>query len=293
MAWGVAERLQPTPPGKTRLKRRQSFWARAVMKNLFLGSLALAAMIAGPATAADLPYKAPPPLPVAYYDWSGIYGGFNVGGARYDVTHHFPTPGAITPDVTTGDSDAIFGLHVGAQWQWGAWVFGVEAARIGCFNECRSRSDILPVAQGFDANTFGEHKITNLFTAGPRLGYAWDRLLVFATGGWTWANIVNTHCSSITNICGGFGPGNGVSSSNNGWYAGGGFDYMVHKGALVDVILGVEYQHFDVNGARAFCVHPGCAPPAVRDFDLSATGDLVRARVTIKTQGYLLAGGRQ
>src|SRR4029453_362797 len=222
-----------------------------------------------------------------------IYGGFNVGGARYDVTHHFPTPGAITPDVTTGDSDAIFGLHVGAQWQWGAWVLGVEAARIGCFNECRSRSDILPVAQGFDANTFGEHKITNLFTAGPRLGYAWDRLLVFATGGWTWANIVNTHCSSITSICGGFGPGNGVSGRNNAWYAGGGFDYMVHKGALVDVILGVEYQHFDVNGARAFCVHPGCAPPAVRDFDLSATGDLVRARLSIKTQGYLLAAGRQ
>ncbi len=134
------------------------------MKNLFLGRLALAAIIAGPATAADLPYKAPPPLPVAYYDWSGIYGGFNVGGARYDVTHHFPTPGAITPDVTTGDSDAIFGLHVGAQWQWGAWELGVEAARIGCFNECRSRSDILPVAQGFDANTFGEHKITNLIS---------------------------------------------------------------------------------------------------------------------------------
>jgi hypothetical protein len=68
---------------------------------------------------------------------------------------------------------------------------------------------------------------------------------------------------------------------------------MVHKGALVDVILGVEYQHFDVNGARAFCAHPGCAPAAVRDFDLSATGDLVRARMTIKTQGYLLAAGRQ
>ena len=99
-------------------------------------------------------------------------------------------------------------------------------------------------------------------------GYAWDRLLVFTTGGWTWANIENTHCSSITGICGGIGPGNGVSSSNNGWYAGGGFDYVVHKGALVDMIFGVEYQHFDLNGARAFCVRPGCAPPAVRDFDL-------------------------
>ena len=78
MAWGVAETLQPTQPGKTKLKRWQSFWGRAVMKNRFLGSLALAAMIAGPATAADLPYKAPPALPVAYYDWSGIYGGFSV-----------------------------------------------------------------------------------------------------------------------------------------------------------------------------------------------------------------------
>ena len=132
-------------------------------------------------------------------------------------------------------------------------------------------SDVLPVNLGFDENTFGQHKITNLVMAGPRLGYAWDRLLVFTTGGWTWANIENTHCSSITGICGGIGPGNGVSSSNNGWYAGGGFDYVVHKGALVDMIFGVEYQHFDLNGARAFCVRPGCAPPAVRDFDLSAT----------------------
>src|SRR5262249_9067300 len=140
-------------------------------------SVALMAMIAAPAAAAELPLA--PPLAVAYYDWSGVYLGFNAGGARYDVTHHFPTPGATTPDVTTGDSDGIFGFHAGAQWQWGAWVLGAEVARIACIeHECRSRSDVLPVALGFDPNTFGEHKIQNLLTAGPRLGYAWDRLLV-------------------------------------------------------------------------------------------------------------------
>jgi hypothetical protein len=37
-------------------------------------------------------------------------------------------------------------------------------------------------------------------------------------------------------------------------------------------VLGVEYQHFDVSGSPAFCVNPGCAVPAVRDFDLSARG---------------------
>jgi hypothetical protein len=48
----------------------------------------------------------------------------------------------------------------------------------------------------------------------------------------------------------------------------------------------VEYQHFDVGAARAFCVNPGCVVPAVRDFDLSASGDIVRARLTVKTHGF-------
>ena len=88
---------------------------------------------------------------------------------------------------------------------------------------------------------FGEHKITNLFTAGPRIGYAWDRVMIFATGAGRWANLVEhpllVHHRSLrrTRL-----RGNGASRSNNGWYAGGGFDYMVHKGSLVDVLLGVD-----------------------------------------------------
>ena len=42
---------------------------------------------------------------------------------------------------------------------------------------------------------FGEHKITNLFTVGPRLGYAWDRLMIFATGGYASANLKGAYCS--------------------------------------------------------------------------------------------------
>src|SRR6516165_1971108 len=79
----VAERLQPKPLGSATLKRRQPTRGQADMKNRFLASVALAAMIAAPATAADLPYKAPPPLPEAYYDWSGAYVGLNVGGTHY------------------------------------------------------------------------------------------------------------------------------------------------------------------------------------------------------------------
>jgi outer membrane immunogenic protein len=263
------------------------------MKKFLLGSVGLAAMFAGPAMAADM-RVAPLPPPVAYYDWSGAYIGGNVGGVWYDVNRHFPNAAGVggflsgtANDFTTSDTDGIFGFHAGAQWQWGAWVLGVEAALSGCFEECRGFSGVLPTP-AFTANTTAEHKITNLFTVGPRLGYAWDRWMIFATGGWASANLKGTYCLVTTGQCDG-GTGtiqNGASRNNNGWYAGGGFDYMVHKGSLVDVILGVEYQHFDVRGERAFCINAGCGAPTGADYDLSATGDIVRARLTIKTQGY-------
>jgi hypothetical protein len=110
--------------------------------------------------------------------------------------------------------------------------------------------------------------------------------MIYATGGYASADLKGTYCSTVTSICGpAFSNQNGASR-NNGWYAGGGFDYMVHKGPLVDVLLGLEYQHFDVGSKNAFCVNPGCNVPTGADYDLSAKGDIVRARLTIKTQGF-------
>jgi outer membrane immunogenic protein len=268
------------------------------MKALLFASAALAAMIVAPARAADIPIAAAP-APATSYDWSGAYVGFNAGGTWNASHRHFPTPGAggfgvagVDPDFETDDGDGIFGFHAGAQWQWGAWVVGVEAALSGCVHECRSTSGLRPVALGAPPNSFGEHKITNAFTAGPRLGYAFDRWMIFATGGWASADLKGTHCSTITNLCGAAITNLNGASRNSGWYAGGGLDVMVHKGALVDVILGAEYQHYDVRPERAFCLAQACAAPTGADFDLSAKGDIVRARLTVKTQGYpFLRGG--
>jgi outer membrane immunogenic protein len=261
------------------------------MKKFLLGSVGLTAMLAGPAMAADMPIKAPPPPPVVYYDWSGAYIGFNAGSTWSDTGRNFPNPlgaGGFGPgsggNFKTSDSDGIFGFHAGAQWQWGAWVLGAEAALSGCFRECRSTTGTLTGPPLFTPNTFAEHKITNLFTVGPRLGYAWDRWMLFATGGYASAELKGTYCSTVTGICGpAFSSQNGQARSS-GWYAGGGLDYMVHKGPLVDVILGVEYQHYDVSSKTAFCINAGCGTGA--DYSLDAKGDLVRARLTIKTQGY-------
>lgn len=261
------------------------------MKKLLLGSVALAAMLAGPAMAADMPVKAkaPPPL---LYDWSGLYVGASLGGMWYDIDRTFPNS-AIASNFTTSDSDAIYGFHAGFQQQWGAWVLGLEASLSGCFQECRGTSGVLPVPP-FAVNTAGEHKITNLFTVGPRLGYAWDRFMIYATGGAAAANLKGQYCNTAAinqqPACGPGVSGQNGQSVNWGWFVGGGFEYMVHKGPLVDVILGVEYQHWDVDDKNAFCVAPGCGVANAADYSLGATGDLVRARLTIKT-GWGIFGG--
>ena len=52
------------------------------MKNLLRSTVAMAALLVGPAMAADMPVKArpPAPAPVAVYNWTGCYIGGNVGG---------------------------------------------------------------------------------------------------------------------------------------------------------------------------------------------------------------------
>ena len=266
------------------------------MRKILLGTVGLAAMLASPAMAADMPVAAPPPPPV-YYNWSGAYVGGNVGALWSTVDQTFPNPallGGVGPgsqrNFSTSPSNGILGFHVGAQRQWGSWVLGVEAALSGCVRECRETSGIV-LPPGIQANTNFEHKMTNLFTAGGKIGYAWDRWMIFATGGWASANLKNSYCNTVTGVCGPTASPiqNGIqdgAARADGWYAGGGLDFMVHKGALVDVLLGVEYQHFDVGNERAFCAQPGCNVPNVANYDLSAKGDLVRARLTVKSQGY-------
>jgi outer membrane immunogenic protein len=253
------------------------------MNKLVLGGMALIAFgMSAPAVAADMPVKVKAPPPVVVYDWSGAYVGFNIGGVWTEVNRNYPNfgPFGVPLDYKSTGDDVIYGFHAGAQAQWGNWVLGIEAAYSAGFREMQS-TVALP-APPLPANTVAYNKITNLFTVGPRLGFAWDRWMVYGTGGWASADIKGQYqtngVQSLANFVG--------QSRNDGWFAGGGLEYMVHKGALVDVIFGAEYQHFDVRSKTAFCRIPGCGIASTEDFNHDAVGDIVRARLTIKTQGY-------
>src|SRR5260370_30640637 len=100
------------------------------MKSL-LGSVGLAAMLAGPAMAADMRLPPPPP-PVAYYDWTGVYVGFGVGGVLETVNRTYPNL-VVPSSFSSNDSDGILDGHARPQWQAGPWVLAVRTALSGGF----------------------------------------------------------------------------------------------------------------------------------------------------------------
>jgi len=105
--------------------------------------------------------------------------------------------------------------------------------------------------------------------------------MIFATGGYASADLKGTYCSTVTGICGpGFTNQNG-QSRNNGWYAGGRLRLHGAQGPAGRRAPRVEYQHFDVRSNNAFFSNI-----AANNYDLEAKGDIVRARLTIKTSGY-------
>jgi len=82
---------------------------------------------AAPASAADMPLKAPPPVPVVW-SWAGAYIGANVGYSwgPWDSTSTF---GANFPQGSVADPQVngwLGGAQAGYNWQHDKWVFGVE-----------------------------------------------------------------------------------------------------------------------------------------------------------------------
>ena len=162
----------------------------------------------GAASAADLPArtytKAPAMVVDPAYDWSGFYVGVNVGGDwRNDSWNYVvdPNPGqqhlgatsrGLVGAAGTGASNGtnfIGGGQVGYNWQSAGsrWVLSVEADISGMGTRTRTAPGFL---SGGDPFTVTESDRANwLATFRGRVGYAWDRSLLYATGGLAIADI--------------------------------------------------------------------------------------------------------
>jgi outer membrane immunogenic protein len=173
--------------------------------------------LVGSAAAADLPV-APPPVPI--FSWGGFYLGGQIGygwgndnGNIYNFGPLGPIPAAnAVASIITNPHGVVGGAHIGYNWQVNQWVLGLE----GDVDGTGLSQTIQPLP--YVSST------TNLFLQGAilgRVGYAFDHLLLYATGGGTYAAIHNNY-----NVLGNIGS---YATTRSGWTVGGGIEYALNN----------------------------------------------------------------
>jgi outer membrane immunogenic protein len=206
------------------------------MKRILLaGVIALAA--GAQALAADLPPPmAPPPrAPAAYipappaWNWSGFYIGLN-GGYGFGRST-WTAPGFTTGGFSVNGGQA--GVTVGGNYQIGQLVLGVE----GDYDWQNIRGFANSAAVCVSCDTAS----TWIGTFRGRVGYAFDRIMIYGTAG-----------GAVTDIKTSFAALPWASSTELGWTAGAGIE-----GAITDNLTAkVEYLFADFQ--KGSCTVAAC-----------------------------------
>jgi outer membrane immunogenic protein len=249
------------------------------MKRILIAA-ALALAAGGQALAADLPQPGPPPprapatyvpAPVPVFSWTGIYVGINGGYAFGDSNWTSPvgTPlfgiGPCTTNCSTGNfstSGFLVGGTLGGNYQWGQFVLGIEGD--GDWSNLTGTTN--SVAGGCSGALGCTTQSDWLATVRGRVGYAFDRFLVYGTGGGAFGNLQAS--------AGGF-PFS--SSTQTGWTAGGGVEFAFTP----NLTAKVEYLYVDLGSqscAAASCFNGGVGPAT----NVTLTENVVRAGINYK-----------
>jgi len=198
------------------------------MKKQLLAGVALLAAIPVSAMAADLGRPAPAPAPVytkapppiAQFNWSGFYLGGNLGAAW--------TTGNVTDTLTglnfSNTSNATFagGGQVGFNYQISSLVLGIEGDFDWLSNNNNNSVGVVIPGPGL-GHTFTA-SINNRWvtTLTGRLGFAWDRVLLYGKGGAAW---VGNNGFTVSDVTAGTSVTVSNSSNRTGWTAGGGLEW--------------------------------------------------------------------
>jgi outer membrane immunogenic protein len=222
------------------------------MNKILLGALgaAVLALNSMPAAAADLParmpVKAPAPVVVAAFNWTGCYIGAHGGYAWGDkdwTWNAFP--------AANGGHDVdgwLVGGQVGCNIQYDRVVFGIE----GQFSwtdlkGSHSFNLNLPFVGG--TNTFGFHtKVDFLGTVAARLGYSFDRTLLFVKGGGAFAHDKYRITVNGANLL------TGDDDMRWGWMVGAGVEYAFTG----NWSMKIEYNYLDFGKRDTSFCGAGC-----------------------------------
>lgn len=258
------------------------------MKKSILGLVAIGALIAAPAMAADLrmPVKAPVAPIVPVFSWTGWYIGGNVGGSWADVPETFGIPLFALNIANKATSTSIIGGgQIGYNYQMDHVVLGVEAD-LDWRNNNNNFSCPVIAPTGCVAASASILSLRDqqnwLGTVRGRLGLAFDRVLVYGTGGLAYGNVQHTlNETQLTAPGGGFLAALIVTdnTTRTGWAAGAGIEYAISD----QWSIGVEYLHVDLGSSTLNTPTPAVVINTVTFNPSSATfidrSDIVRARL--------------
>lgn len=202
------------------------------MKKILLASAAVAAL-STTAFAADLPSRKGPPVAPVYvpaFTWTGFYvgiqGGYGWGRSSGTISAPIGVPVlAYGYDAKGG----VIGGHVGYNYQFTQnLVAGIE----GDLEWVGVKDSVTNAALGLTHRT----KLDWQGSVRGRLGVAFDRVMVYATGGVAFADIKR----NLYTFPGGV---NLLSNSDTraGWTIGGGIEYAVTN----NVTMRGEYRYTD------------------------------------------------
>ncbi|MBV8849056.1 MAG: porin family protein [Methylobacteriaceae bacterium] len=230
-----------------------------MFRRLILSTAAIAAMI-GSAAAADLPSRRPPP-PVAYvppvpiFTWTGFYVGVNAGGAfRANNDNGFNNAaffGGASPFATANVNNSarfIGGGQVGVNYQINQFVVGVEGDGQALVGSNNNNNTFGFVGNGSTTSFLG--------TVRGRAGLAFDRVLVYGTGGVAFGGGNNNWPNTIIGNIGGaptFFTANNGNNTRVGYAVGAGAEYAFTPNWSVKV----EYLFADLGRNNRTYLAPG------------------------------------
>jgi len=188
------------------------------------------------------------------YNWTGVYGGLNAGWARgisnattttvFSPTGYFATssPPAIAEagDQRLNNDNFIGGVQAGYNRQFGKFVLGGELDfNFLNINDSATNTAVYPCC-GPTTFTIKSSVDTDwLFTARPRIGYASNNWLFYATGGLAVTRIRADFRFTDT-FANGFEK-DSVSKTKAGWTVGGG----IEMGLTKKLSIKTEYLYTD------------------------------------------------
>jgi outer membrane immunogenic protein len=246
------------------------------MKKLAFAAAMLGLSVIG-ASAADMApryTKAPPPIVVPVYSWTGLYGGGNVGWMSTDQSAFWPATALATNSFGHNRDGGTYGAHIGYQYQWTNFVLGIEAAWSTPFDNALVTGS--PQTGCPNVAFTCRSSLTEIFTVGPRAGYAWNDVLLYGTGGYAEGKVRSLSLATATLV-----QFDDVSRRKDGWFAGVGVEYAAWKSGNISGIIGVEYQHVDLGSTRLFSPGDGNVF-GTNTRDISSRSDLVRLRLSLK-----------